>query len=71
MKTNEILLITDLEEKAKEEYLELMNDYREKLKREEEEAKKVKVVDIKKNSLNMNKKKIVIHALEKNPLKKK
>lgn len=44
MKTNEIHLTTDIEENAKEEYLELMNDYREKLKQEEEEAKKVKVV---------------------------
>ena len=44
MKTNEIHLTTDIEESAKEEYLELMNDYREKLKQEEEDAKKVKVV---------------------------
>ena len=54
MKTNEIHLTTEIEEEAKEEYSELMNDYREKLKQEEEEAKKVKVVGIK-TILNMSK----------------
>ena len=44
MKTDEIHLTADIDEKAKEEYLELMNDFREKQKQEEEEAKKIKVV---------------------------
>ena len=44
MKTNEIHLTTDIEENAKLEYQELMNQYREKKKQEDEEGKKVKVI---------------------------
>ena len=44
LKTNEIHFTTDIDENAKEEYLELMNDYREKLKQEKEEDKQVKFI---------------------------
>lgn len=46
--TNEIHLSTDLEEKAKEEYIELMEEYQQQLREEEEKAKKVTVVPRKK-----------------------
>ena len=46
--TNEIHLSTDLEEQAKKEYLELMEEYQAQLREEEEKAKKVTVVPRKK-----------------------
>ena len=44
LNTNEIHLSTDIEESAKNEILQLKEDYRQKIKKEEEEAKKVKVI---------------------------
>ena len=44
LNTNEIHLSTDIEESAKNELLQLKEDYRQKIKKEEEEAKKVKVI---------------------------
>ena len=46
--TNEIHLTTDIEEKAKEEYKQLKNEYLKKLKEQEDEANKVKVIPRKK-----------------------
>ena len=48
LNTNEIHLSTDIEENAKNELLQIKEDYRQKMRKEEEEAKKVKVLPRKK-----------------------
>ena len=78
LNTNEIHLSTDIEENAKADYLQLKEQYKQKIKKEEEDAKKVKVVPRKKippigqnkivEDKNMKKEKRFIEKVEREKL---